>query len=513
MSVSADKKSTPAEEPVQREPYRLKRSPVTGLVIELSTNPAKTEAYISISGYPSDFKPDEARLQLIDELKKIFGDTLLPEFCEEDIIKFFAHRHIFFDRLIARSEPPIHGVNAVITHAVPRPSREFLIRPDGTCDFKNRDLFRSAIEGEVILTRTPPVPGTLGKTVFGNDLPPAPARDTRIVLGKNVTLFQEDGLDKVKATSTGQVMVEQRVSSLMVQVIPVLQIPRDVDYSTGNINFKGAVEIKGSVLTGFSVVATGNIIIHGLIEPEAKVTAGGDLVVKKGILGTGKSEEQSEVKAFGNLQALYAENANITAEGDVFLRSAMNCRIHTSKSLFIERALVGGVITAFKAVEAGEIGNVVNMRTLVHSGVSHSTVARINLMAKVLHDLKTKLLEAEKNLSFITRRGHELDPQKRETLNSMLEKKVESLKEQIVKLEMKKADLALTILEENEATISSPLFFPGVTIQILSTRQMIERETRAATFYRKMPEERIAMKPYQPDKRAKSDKKTPPPRK
>lgn len=513
MSESADKKPVPAEPTVQREPYRLKRSPVTGLVLELATNLAKTEAFISISSYPPEFNPEEARQLLTDELKKIFGDSLLPEFCEEDLVKFFTHRHIFFDRLIARSEPPVHGINAVINYLIPRPSREFLIRPDGTCDFKNRDLFRSAIGGEIILTRTPPIPGKPGKTVLGTDIQPALARDTRVVLGKNVALETEDGIDKVKATCTGQVMIEQRPTSVMVQVIPILMIPHDVDYSTGNINFKGGVEIKGSVLTGFSVVATGNIIINGHIQPEAKVTAGGDLVVKKGILGTGKSDDQSEVKAFGNLQALYAENANLTAEGDIFLRSAMNCRIHTSSSLFVERALIGGIITAFKAIEASAIGNEINMRTLVHSGVSHTTVARINLMAKVLKDLKTKQAEAEKNLSFLIRRGHELTDAKREGLQAFLSKKVESLGEQITKLEMKKADLALTILEENDATISSKLFFPGVTIQILSTRQFIEKETQAATFYRKMPEERIAVRPYQPEKRTKSDKKTPPAKK
>ena len=491
-----------------KEPLKIKIDPVPGLVFELFTNPEKTEASLSILGFPEEFNPEEASQKFAHELKFHFGEFLLPQFLNEELPRIFANRSMFQDRLIAKSFGPVDGIDAVVTVLIPRPTREFLIRDDGTCDFKTRDLFRSVSENEVILTRIPPAPAIVGKTVLGKDIPARPARDTRVVLGKNVKLVVEMGIEKVLATSSGQVMVEQRVNSLMVQIIPVLLISKDVDYSTGNINFKGAVDIRGSVLTGFSVIATGNVIIHGLIEPEAKVTAGGDLVVYKGILGTGKSDDKSEVKSFGNLQALYAENACLTAEGDIFLRTAMNCRIHTSKNLLVERALIGGTVNAFRAIEAGEIGNDINMHTFVQSGVSHAAITRINLMVKVLDELKGKLAEAEKNLSFVARRGMDLPETQRENLTHSLTQQVETLRDQITKLEVKKADVALAMLEENQATISARMFFPGVTVQIISTRRIIEQKTQAATFFRKMPEEKIESRSYNPEKRARSERRT-----
>ena len=65
----------------------------------------------------------------------------------------------------------------------------------------------------------------------------------------------------------------------------MLDIPGNVDFSTGSINFLGDINIKGDVLSGFTVRAMGNIHVDGVIEAGSAVEAGGDLVVVKGILG------------------------------------------------------------------------------------------------------------------------------------------------------------------------------------------------------------------------------------
>ncbi|MBF0499975.1 MAG: DUF342 domain-containing protein [Candidatus Riflebacteria bacterium] len=491
-----------------RQPLKLGNI-ATGLVYHVTLNQDKTEAYLSVEAYPEELDPFE----FLDQIKKgicsVVTEGLVSKFWDVELDECIRRRKIFFERKIAQATPATPGIHAVVEYKIPRPTKEFLIRPDGTCDFKNRDLFKSALEGETILIRTPPVEGIPGKDVFGASIPPAPARDFRIVILKNASSSIEEGREIIRATCAGQTVIEDRGSSIVVKVVSVLVVPQDVDYSTGNINFKGSVEIKGSVLSGFSVVATGNIIVNGLIEPEAKVTSGGDILVKKGIRGTGRSNDTSEVKSFGNVQALYAENARITAEGDMLFRSVMNCRLCANGSLFVERALVGGTVTVLGSVEAGEIGNVVSARTLIHCGVSHTTINRINLIAVVLTDMRKKLAEVEKNLVFVTRRNQSENAVTREKIISALKKRFDSLREQIQKLELKKSDLAVTLLDENKVSVSSTLFFPGTVIQLINTKQIIDRETKATTYYRKMPEETIEFRSYQPDKRAKSPSVTP----
>ncbi|MFZ2957322.1 MAG: FapA family protein [Candidatus Ozemobacteraceae bacterium] len=493
---------------VVREPLNI-GSVAPGIACRVALNKDKTEAYLSIEAYPETFDPFE----LIDKIKKAIGgivtEGIIPDFWDFELDESIRRRKIFFDRKFAQATPAIPGVHATIDYKVPLPTRGFLIRPDGTCDFKNRDTLKSVLEGDILLVRTPPADGTPGKSVLGMPIPPSPAKDIKIIPQKNAISSINDNLEVIRATATGQLVVENRGTSLVVSVVPILVIPQDVDYSTGNINFKGAIEILGSVLTGFSVVATGNIIINGLIEPEAKVTAGGDLLVKKGIRGTGRDEDTCEVRAFGNVQALYAENARITAEGDMLFRSVMNCRLCSNRSIFVERSIIGGIAISFTSIEAGEIGNSVGHKTLVQCGVSHTTITRINLIVTVLADLKSKLAETEKGLGFISRRGSNIDPLRQPQLVNTYEKRVESLKEQIQKLEVKKADLAVTLLDENKASISATIFHPGTLVQILSTKQSISKEIRSATYFRKMPEERIDFRLYQPDKSAKSTGKIP----
>ena len=48
--------------------------------------------------------------------------------------------------------------------------------------------------------------------------------------------------------------------------VPALDIPANVDFSTGDINFLGDVCIHGDICSGFTVRAIGNITVGGVVE-------------------------------------------------------------------------------------------------------------------------------------------------------------------------------------------------------------------------------------------------------
>ena len=175
--------------------------------------------------------------------------------------------------------------------------------------------------------------------------------------GKN-TEISEDGTQLV-ASIAGSVDFTGNVF----QVKPVLEVPGDVDFSTGNINFLGDVNIRGNVLSGFTVRAMGNVRVEGVVEAGSSVEAGQghvpaalggdllvqdraarlplggldeaadllppvhvvDLVVVKGILGDGTTTVQCQRSVFSK----YVENATIsvreTLQTDCIIGSHVYC--------------------------------------------------------------------------------------------------------------------------------------------------------------------------------------------
>ncbi|HOY66258.1 MAG TPA: FapA family protein [Candidatus Ozemobacteraceae bacterium] len=487
------------------QPGRFAGKALPGFSMTVDVNRLETEAYLSIERYPEVFDATKA----VEIIRKEIADCL-PFGVDERFLKTalpeaVGRRRLVAGQIIASGIQPVDGDPAEIEFLIPRPSKECLMQPDGTLDFKTRDLFRSVSTDEIILVKKQPTPGKAGISVFGTPIPPVPGRDRRVIAGKNVSLRIEGGMEVYAAACEGQVIIESGVKSVTVHVAPVLEISGNVDYETGNISFKGSVIVHGSILSGFSVNVTGNLRVDGLIEPATTVTVGGDLDVGKGILGSADTPEPSEttggIRVFGNLRALYAENAFLAVQGDLFLRSALNCRIRANGEVAIEKALIGGETIAFHSITAGEIGNEVGLKTIVSCGLSPTTLNQLNLVVKVLDDIRKQHAELEKNLHFVIRHPERVPGDKAALLRTSLEQKLVSLADQVTKLEVKKADLALLLLEEHIATISAGTLHEGTVLSIRNSRLVIDTERRFLTYAQKLPEEILECRPYQPGSR------------
>jgi uncharacterized protein (DUF342 family) len=133
-----------------------------------------------------------------------------------------------------------------------------------------------------------------------------------------------------------------------VAVRPVAQISGDVNYETGNLDFKGNVEIKGSVLSPFIVKASGDIRIGETVESGAQVYGEANLVVRLGIVG-----ENTVVKVEGNITAKFIQDATVSAGGNIaagsYIRSA---NVSSQSSVTVEGS--GGAVGASWAVKSGQ---------------------------------------------------------------------------------------------------------------------------------------------------------------
>jgi hypothetical protein len=140
-------------------------------------------------------------------------------------------------------------------------------------------------------------------------------------------------------------------------------VDRDLDRTIGNVNFDGAVLIKGSV-SDFTVKASRDIEINGNVG-KAVIEAGGHLFIKGGIQGKG----EAQIKAGRDLATKFIENANVMSDGSIYVNGhVMNSTVEARLSVIADgkRAhIVGGRIMAYDRIQADSLGSRDNVTTKI----------------------------------------------------------------------------------------------------------------------------------------------------
>jgi hypothetical protein len=160
-----------------------------------------------------------------------------------------------------------------------------------------------------------------------------------------------------------------------VNVYNVFTIGGDVCNSTGNIDFDGSIIVNGDVLAGFTVKASGNINVVGNVEG-AVLDAGGDIKIVAGLVGQGRGK----ATCGGSFKALFVENAEVFAKGDVSADVFMHSQIKCGGSLIADGkkgAIIGGAYVVGRDVKALTVGAQSGVATLFELGVDPTVSERI----------------------------------------------------------------------------------------------------------------------------------------
>lgn len=257
---------------------------------------------------------------------------------------------------VASGEPAVNGVDGKLVDLFPR-TREYQIKPDenNRVDYTALDIVHNVEEGGIICKIFPPTPGKTGRTVQDKEIPARDGRPAAVPMGRH-TQVTESG-DALVASITGHV----EFSGRSFQVKPLLEIPGNVDFSTGNVDFLGDVTIHGDIRSGFTVRAVGNIKVGGVVEA-CTVEAGGDLLVAGGVQG----DNQAVIRAQRNIFAKYLENASAYAKDSIQTDCLINCNIYCDGEVQVRTGrmtIIGGSVRAAHVVSAGTIGSRVEGRT------------------------------------------------------------------------------------------------------------------------------------------------------
>ncbi|MDE7261544.1 MAG: FapA family protein [Oscillospiraceae bacterium] len=289
----------------------------------------------------------------------------------------------------ARGEPVVHGEDGRVVDFFPRVvERKFLVDERNRVDYTALNIIHNVKEGDEICKLVPPTEGEAGRTVLDEPIPAKAGKTASLPKGRH-TAISEDGLCLV-ATIAGHVEFSGRAF----QVKPLMNIPGNVDYSTGDINFLGDVYVHGDIGSGFTVRAMGNITVCGVVEA-CTVEAGGDLVVSGGVQGDG----QAVIRAQRGVYAKFIENACVYAKELVYADCLINCDVYCDGTAEIRSGrmtVIGGALRAAREVTAGTIGSRAECRTEIILGGMPCWDFEYHILLQEISDLEKELVKTER---------------------------------------------------------------------------------------------------------------------
>ncbi|MBX3374829.1 MAG: DUF342 domain-containing protein [Phycisphaeraceae bacterium] len=263
---------------------------------------------------------------------------------------------------LAQGDPEPGGVVAVGTAAVPGRDGSIEWCPgfdpdevitlergdDDEVDHYARTRVRTVRNGDLIGRLTAPDPGIDGRDVTGGTVPARPGRPAPLRMGDGV---QVDEAGAVRALCDG---VLDRVHGVLC-VSPVLDIAGCVDFSTGNIDFPGQINIRGDVRDRFVVRATGSVHVDGLVEG-ATMLVGGSFTLRCGMA----AKERGQVVVDGDCEAGFLNNVRGRVGGSLAVRNELiDCHLVVGGNLAAPAAsVVGGTLAVTGEVIVSTLGSI-----------------------------------------------------------------------------------------------------------------------------------------------------------
>lgn len=387
------------------------------------------------------------------------------------------------DIVIARGKEPVQGEDARIeynfnTELHRRPAQ----REDGSVDYFHMTTINHCRKGEELARIIPENPGENGYDVYGQAIKPREVKHATLKFGRNIELSEDKHV--IRSMVDGHVtLVDDKVF-----VSDVYEV-KNVDVSTGNLEFDGSIEISGNVVENFEVKAGGNVIINGLVEG-ARIIAGGNIIIAKGMNGMGKGY----LKAGGDVIVKFLENVRVVTGGYVETEAILHSRVSAGGEVHVDGRkgiIVGGYVQAGTRVSAKVIGASMGSSTIIEVGVNPLIKTQYNNMQKKITDHTKTIKNAEvilMNFKDKMKKGlpyNESQIKYMKSVAKLVEEKTAELEQ--MNQYMEKLRNMMEIQKQAEVVVNDELH-PGTTIIIGETSKTIQTSYRYCKFVKERGE-------------------------
>jgi uncharacterized protein len=365
-------------------------------------------------------------------------------------------------QVVARGRSARPGGSVKVTWIARQASGSLYTLRDGDrADFRERDtMTRVAAEEPILKVERAADSGEDGVDVLGRPVKAlsgasgdaVPEHDGSVREEK-----QEDGSTLFVAATGGEFVVEGIFGSGgRVSIRERYATAGDVGPETGNVKFPGAVQVAGSVRSGYSLVAGGDVAISGAVEASL-VSSDGTVRVAEGIKGARKGT----IRARLGIEAAFAEQALLLAVEDVRLKTGcVLCNVKTNGRLVVageKGSLIGGLCRARKGVDVAILGSENYAKTEVSFGQDYLVADQIDAEEREIEKLKTLILQSDRTMSDLEKAGAGLD-------------RIRQDKVKLMKLLEKRTHRVFDLREKFEAHVASEVrvrgtVYPGVILE------------------------------------------------
>lgn len=298
------------------------------------------------------------------------------------------------DALIASGTAPVDPVEGKIEFLVSFEKVKLVDETDERAiDWKNLWSIPIVHTGDIIARVHSPQEGVEGVDIYGRPLAPRRAAPFRVKFGEGVIASEEDGTTEVlTARDVGQPVF--RGGEL--DVLPVLEVPGDVDILSGDIDFIGSVVVHGSVTEGFSVKAGRDVSVSGSAF-NARIEASGSCIVEGGIVG-----ERCEIRAGEDIRAGFVEYGLLISGVNIeILGYTLFATLEARQSVLVQgknrRGIIGGVTIGGTTIKTLSAGSAMEPRTLLEAGrdaVRNRNMAELTAKMAELEEMSKKIEQA-----------------------------------------------------------------------------------------------------------------------
>lgn len=361
---------------------------------------------------------------------------------------------------VARGRAVVQGKDGYIVDYFKRSmERQIEVDEHDRVDYASLNLVQSAKEGAVICEAVPPTKAVSGRTVLNQEISGKDGKAATLPKGKNTEISQDGS--KLLASQSGRVEFSGRAF----QVKSTMNVEKNVDYSTGNINFVGDVHIRGDVLSGFKVKSMGNITVDGVVEAGI-VEAGGDLVIAKGIVG----DQDAIIRASRNVYTKYLEHGIVHVRGNLVTDCILHSDVYCDGEVQVTSgrgAIIGGRIRSARGIKANNVGSKSESNTTIILGGQPCADFERTLLLQSIEDMEEEMVKLERQPD---------SPAKAQRMGKIrLDLSVNRMKLSQFDKEKEKIDEKLE--EQGGCRMKCGILYPGVSLTIGNETLQVTQET------------------------------------
>ncbi len=229
-------------------------------------------------------------------------------------------------------------------------------------DFFTLGLFENIEVGTEIARIYKPVSGEAGVDAQGNEILSKPGKPVAVRWDRSIELRVDPAHDSYTtaiALSAGYI----HDAGAAVAIRDTVNVPGNLDWSFGHIDFVGNVKVGGDVQKGFHIRARGDIEVKGGVIGESIISSQRSIVVKGCHVGAGAFP----VTAAGDYSVGIAQSVSANIAGTICIeREARDCSFSAGVSVLAPKAvIVGGSVWSVHGIEAKILGNDAGVTTIV----------------------------------------------------------------------------------------------------------------------------------------------------